>query len=392
MKCIDQLSLTGKKVFIRADLNVPLRDDKSVADETRIRAALDTVSYAIKEGAKVIVCSHLGRPDGKRDLDYSLAPVAKVMSQILSIPVKLAPDCIGAQVTALANALQNGEVLLLENLRFHSEEEANDSEFAQALGSLAEVYINDAFATAHRAHASTAGITKFVSEKAGGFTMTRELDYFTKAFRQPTRPLAVIFGGAKVSTKMAAIRNVVKNADCVVIGGAMANTFFAAKGAAVGKSLHEPSEFDAVLEIEKTAKANNCTIVLPTDVVVAKEMKTGVATRITSINDIASDESAFDIGPNTVATIKKTLENAKTIVWNGPMGAFEIPEFSAGTYAIVDLLIESPARTVVGGGDTDRALHERHALEKMDYVSTAGGAFLKLLEGKELPAVKALEE
>ncbi len=390
MQYVDQLELSGKKVFIRCDLNVPLDNNGNIADDMRIRAALPTISFARGAGAKVILASHLGRPKGKRVEEFSLRPVAKRLSELLNTEVKLAPDCIGDEVKALVEKLGPQDVLLLENLRFHEGETNNDLDYAKELAMLADVYVNDAFGTAHRAHASTAGITNFIKEKAGGFTMKKEMDYFTKAFDNPERPLVAIFGGAKISTKMAAIKHVAKTADKIIVGGAMANTFIAADGHEIGKSLYEADEFSAITDIRGAVANSGCELLLPTDFVVAQEFKAGVDTAVVGVAGISSSQMALDIGPETLESFKSALNDAKTIVWNGPMGAFEIDEFSSGTYGIVDALCQSKALTVVGGGDTDLALHNRHAFDKVDYVSTGGGAFLKLLEGAELPAIKAL--
>ncbi|MDR2338174.1 MAG: phosphoglycerate kinase [Deltaproteobacteria bacterium] len=392
MKCIDELELNNKKVFIRADLDVPLNADQTVANDTRVKALLPTLKYAIEHGAKVILGSHLGRPKGEKNPKYSLAPVAEHLKKLISAEVILAQDCVGAEVQAQIQALKPKQILVLENLRFYNGEEKNDPEFAKQLAALCDVYINDAFATSHRAHASTAGMAALVAEKASGFNLKKELEYFDKAMKTPQRPLATIFGGAKVSTKMQAIKNVGQTADVIVIGGAMANTFFVAAGIKVGKSLFEPEEVENAKQIAQTLKARGCKLILPVDVVVAEKFESGVPTKVVDVQNIAENEMALDIGTKTVELIAQALKEANTIVWNGPVGAFETKEFSAGTYAVVDLLAESKALTVVGGGDTDRALHERHAMDKMGYVSTAGGAFLELLEGKILPAVKALNE
>lgn len=390
MKYIDDLNLQGKRLFFRGDLNVPLENGQ-VADDYRIRATLPSIEYALKKGARVIIASHLGRPDGKRDMKYSLGPVAKRLGELLHMTVPLAPDCVGPEVKVAVDALKPGQVLLLENVRFHAEEEANDEAFAKQLAELCDAYVNDAFATAHRKHASTAGICKFVAEKAGGFTMKDELTYFAKAWQNPAKPLVAIFGGAKVSTKMAAIKNVASKADAVIIGGAMANTFFVARGMNVGKSLFEPEQVEAAKATEAFLKEKGCKLLLPTDVVVAAELKGGIPTKIVPVNAIGTDDRALDVGPKSVEEFAKAIQQAKTVIWNGPMGAFETEEFASGTYRMIDALVSSSAFTVVGGGDTDLALHRRGAFEKMGYVSTAGGAFLKLLEGATLGAVKALE-
>lgn len=390
MKYIDELDLKGKTVFIRGDLNVPFDENGKIADDARITATVPTIRYALDQGAKVVLASHLGRPKGK-DPKQSLAPVALRIAELLGVPVTMANDSIGPEVQAQVQALKAGSVLLLENLRFYKEEEKNDPEFAKQLAQLAEVYVNDAFATAHRAHASTAGIVPHMKIAAGGFTLKSELNYFAKAFANPERPLVAVFGGAKVSTKIAAIKNVGSRANRIIVGGAMANTFFAADGHAVGKSLYEAEELETARQTKRQLSEQGCELVLPLDVLVASEFKAGAQTRVVPVDAIPSDMMALDIGPKSIELFGRALSDAKTVIWNGPMGAFETPDFAKGTFAIVDFLSESKALTVVGGGDTDLALHQRHAIEKMSYVSTAGGAFLCLLEGAELPAVQALE-
>lgn len=391
MKYINEIDLNGKKVFIRADLNVPFAADGSIADDTRIKAALPNITMVLDAGGCVILSSHLGRPKGKVVPEMSLAPVAQHLESLLGSKVIMAPDCIGPEVEQLASALKPGEVLLLENVRFHEGETKNSPEFAQALVNGAAVYVNDAFATAHRAHASTAAITEHFSVKAGGLTMKNELEYFQKAFSSPARPLAAIFGGAKISTKLGAIQHVAKTADKILVGGAMANTFFVAQGHSIGKSLYEEEQVAAAKECINALQNSNCELILPSDVVIAPELKAGALTQTVAIDAIPDDQMALDIGPQSLELFQQALQSCKTIVWNGPMGAFETADFASGTFGIVDCLANLDALSVVGGGDTDLALHQRHAYDQMSYVSTAGGAFLTLLEGKELPAVKALE-
>ncbi|MCB0343732.1 MAG: phosphoglycerate kinase [Bdellovibrionales bacterium] len=390
MKRMSEIELKGKRVFIRADLNVPLDEHRKIADDTRIRAALETVKLALKNGASVILASHLGRPKGEHDDSFSLAPVAKRIGELLGQEVALAPDCVGEETAAMAKALKPGQVLLLENLRFNSGETSNDQTFAKQLAALADCYINDAFGTAHRAHASTAGIVNFIDSAAAGLLLENELDFFAKAFENPKRPLAAIFGGAKISTKLAAIKNTAAKADKILIGGAMANTFFAADGLNIGSSLYEPELLDTAREVREFVKTNDCELLLPTDVIVGSEFSAKAETRVVNVDSIPDGWMALDIGPRTITAFVEALGSCSTIIWNGPMGAFEMKPFSNGTYAIVDALAASEGLTVVGGGDTDLALHERHAVEKMGYVSTGGGAFLKLLEGSSLPAVEAL--
>lgn len=391
MNYIDQLELKDKTVFIRADLNVPLDEQGVIADDLRIRASLPTIEYALQHGAKVIVASHLGRPKG-RDMKESLKPVAERLQALLNIEVTLAEDCIGPGVEAAAKALKPGSVLLLENVRFHKEEEKNDPQFAAALAKLCEVYVNDAFATAHRAHASTEGMVALVPVVGGGFTLKNELEYFARAFGNPERPLVAIFGGSKVSTKITAIKNVGTRANKIIVGGAMANTFFAADGMNVGKSLVEMDHLDTARETRKWLAEHQCELVLPVDVVCAAEFKGGIPTKVLPVNAIEDGLMALDVGPKSLELFTKAISDAKTIIWNGPVGAFEMEEYSAGTFGLVEALGKSSALTVVGGGDTDLALHQCHAFDTMDYVSTAGGAFLCLLEGEPLPAVEALQK
>ena len=391
MKYIDQLELTGKRVLIRADLDVPMDADSNISDDHRLKAALPTLKYAVSKGAKLIIAGHMGRPKGHVVSSLSLAPVAERLSLLLEKQVKFADNCIGDTASLVIEQLQDGDVCLLENLRFHPGEEANDPKFAASLAAHAEVYVNNAFATAHRAHASTAGVPKIIHEHGAGLTIKDEVEYFNKALSRPERPLLVIFGGAKISTKMKAVCAVSKTADKIIVGGAMANTFFAAAGYDVQKSLFEKEEIDTALQVQKLVKENNCELFLPQDVITAAEMKEGAETSVAAIDKIPPGHMALDVGPATNKEFSEVIESAKTIVWNGPMGAFEITEFSSGTYNIVEALVKSSALRVVGGGDTDLALHKKNAAEKMSFVSTGGGAFLKLLEGEKLPALTALE-
>ncbi len=391
MKYVDQVKLRDQRVFIRADLNVPLSEKGEIADDTRIKAVLPTLNYVLEQGGKVILASHLGRPEKGFEEKFSLKPIARRLEQLLQRKVTMAPDCIGDEVSRLVSELKNGEILLLENLRFHAEEEKNDISFASKLARLCDVYVNDAFATAHRVHASTVGITEFCKEKVGGFTIKQELEYFSKAFEQAEQPLLVIFGGSKVSTKISAVENVAQAANKLVIGGAMANTFLAAMGYDIGKSLYEEEEVENALAIKAYVEEQDCELLLPVDVVVATELKPGIETAVVPVSAIPPDSMALDIGPQTIELYTKAIADARTIIWNGPLGAFEVKGFEQGTFAIIDALTRSTALRVVGGGDTDYALQQCNALSKMSYVSTAGGAFLALLEGETLPAVEALE-
>lgn len=390
MKYIDQLQLKGKRVLIRCDFDVPL-ENGVVVDDLRLRASVPTLQYALKAGARVIAIGHLGQPKAVVP-ELSAAPVAKRMSELLKVPVTFVPDCIGASAEAAASALKDGEMIVLENPRFHREEEKNDPAFCEQLAKLCDIYVNNAFAVSHRNHASTAGVAKFVKEKAAGLTLKQELENFQKALEQSKPPLVAIFGGAKVSTKMAAIRHVGKKAQKILIGGAMANTFFVAQGYDVGKSLFEPTQVDTAKATIEELKQYGCEIILPIDVVVAGELKDGAPSKVVPVNAIPANEMALDIGPESSALFAKAIAGAATVIWNGPVGAFETEGFAAGTYQLIDALSATKAFTVVGGGDTDLALENKHAFDKMGHVSTGGGAFLKLLEGDMLPAVKALNE
>lgn len=391
LRYMQDFDLTGARVFIRADLNVPLTKSGEIADDTRIKASLETIEYALQHNARVVLASHLGRPKGKVSPEYSLRPVAAALAKLISYPVEFVEDCVGEKVEEKVSALKNGQLLLLENLRFYKEEEANDEAFAKSLSKLCDIYVNDAFATAHRAHASTAGICSYVDKRACGFTPRRELEYFSKALDNPRRPLVAILGGAKITTKIKVINNVSKKADVMLIGGAMANTFFAAQGYEVGKSLVELEQVALAREILESMKSSSCRLVLPVDATVASKFESGVPTKHVPLGGVGADEMIVDIGPKSVELFKQEIASAGTVVWNGPVGAFEIEEFSNGTFSVAKAMADSPALTVVGGGDTDLALHKIHVYDKMSYVSTAGGAFLELLEGCKLPAIEALK-
>lgn len=391
MKSIEDLNLSSKKVLVRSDLDVPMDKDGNIADDHRIKAAVDTITYLTDKNARVIIAGHMGRPKGERVASLSLKPVGERLSALLKKEVRFVDDCVGDTVKEATEELKDGEVMLLENVRYHKGEESNDPLFSRALSELCEVYVNNAFATAHRAHASTAGIAQFVKEKAAGFTLRDEVEYFNRSCLSPARPLVAIFGGAKVSTKIKAIKNVGTFADSVIVGGAMANTFLVAQGHKVGKSLYEPDLVETAKETLAWFADKGKALLLPLDVMIAPALKSGVKHEIVAVQDIPDEMLAVDIGPKTLADFKTVIDSSKTVIWNGPMGAFEIPEFSTGTFGLVDILCESSALTVVGGGDTDLALQQKNAFDKMDFVSTAGGAFLTLLEGKKLPGVEALE-
>jgi phosphoglycerate kinase len=391
MKTIKQIDIEEKRVLFRVDFNVPLDSQQNITDDTRIRAVLPTLRYALDNRARVIVASHLGRPKGKVVPEMSLAPVSKRLGRLLEQNVKMAPDCIGPEVEGAVAALAPGEVLLLENLRFHPEETANDDDFARALAKLCDVYINDAFAVSHRKNASVEAITRHVPVCGAGFLLQRELEYFRKAMADPQRPLVAIVGGAKVSSKLSALENMIQHVDKFIIGGAMANTFLRSKGISLGQSMVEPDLVDAAGEIIRQALARGVKFYLPVDVVVADRMDPKAQIKIVPIQEIPEHWMALDIGPATALLYNQALYDAKTIVWNGPMGVFEMDAFSRGTTALVHSVANSFALSIVGGGDTDVAIHKSGEADRITYISTGGGAFLQLLEGKNLPAVEALE-
>jgi len=392
MLYINEIDIKEKRLFIRVDCNVPLDNNLNITDDTRIRRILPTVNYALDENAMVILASHLGRPKGKKVPELSLAPVAKRLSRLLHKEVKLAPDCVGEDVRNMVNNMQPGDVIFLENLRFHPGETANDSAFSKELASLADIYINDAFAVAHRAHASVVGVPQYTKLCAAGFLMKDELTYFYRAMEDPARPLVAVIGGSKVSSKLEALENLLKKVDKLIIGGAMANTFLKALGYDVGNSFIEEDLLDVAKKLVKTAKANSVKLYLPVDCVVAEAIEPNAETKITTIQEVPKKWYILDIGPATTTLFGEALQNAKTIIWNGPLGAFEMDAFSRGTMAMIHHITNTYALTIVGGGDTDVAIHKAGAWDKFSYISTGGGAFLELLEGKTLPGVAALEK
>ncbi|MEQ8267449.1 MAG: phosphoglycerate kinase [Parvibaculum sp.] len=395
-KTLDDLftavGLKGLRILVRADLNVPMQDGK-VSDATRLERVAPTLKELASKGAKVVVLSHFGRPKGTPEAKYSLKPVAETLGAFVGSPVAFAEDCIGSAAAKAVDAMKPGSILVLENTRFHAGEENNDPDFAKALAENGNVYVNDAFSCAHRAHGSTEGITHFLPSYAGR-AMEAELAALDAALGNPKRPVVAIVGGAKVSTKISLLGNLVKKVDALVIGGGMANTFLAAQGKKVGKSLCEPDLFDTARHIMANARAAHCDIVLPTDVVVAKELKAGAATRTVSVDDVPDDEMILDVGEDTLAHLAGRFETANTVVWNGPLGAFEIPPFDRGTFAAARIVAmrskQGELVSVGGGGDTVAALNEAGAADDFTYVSAAGGAFLEWLEGVELPGVAAL--
>ena len=391
-KSIEEIPLQGKKIFLRVDFNVPLGADGKVTDDTRIRAALPTLKHALGQNARVILASHLGRPKGKPEPQYSLKPVAARLGELLRREVKLAPDCIGPDVEKNVAEMKPGDVLLLENLRFHKEEEKNDPAFCQALARLADVYVNDAFAVSHRAHASVEGITKFFREKAAGFLMKEELTYLNKVMVNPARPLAAVIGGAKVSGKLEVLKNLTPRVNTLLIGGGMAFTFLKATGLEVGRSLVEDELLTTAKEILEIGRQSGVQVLLPVDCVAAEKFEAAAANKVVGVKEIPKDWMGLDIGPVTARQFAEALRGAKTIIWNGPMGVFEMAPFSKGTMEVARAVAGSGAVSVVGGGDTDLAVHRSGQAEKISYISTAGGAFLELLEGKALPGVEALKK
>jgi phosphoglycerate kinase len=391
MKNISDLDIKEKKVLIRVDFNVPLDEQGNITDDTRIRGVLPTINYALDEHAKVIIISHLGRPKGERQEKFSLAPVAKRLSRLLDKEVNLAPDCIGPEVEAMVGQMEFGDVLLLENLRFHEEEKKNDPEFCKQLARLADVFINDAFAVAHRAHASVVGVVEYFQHCAAGFLMQKEMDYFHRSVSNPSRPLVAIVGGAKVSSKLGALRNMIDRVDKMIIGGAMANTFLKAQGYEVGISRIEDDLLETANELVAKARKQGVKLYLPVDCIVADRFDPKAETKRTTAQEVPKNWMILDIGPATTMLFGEALEDAGTIIWNGPMGAFEMDAFSRGTMAMVQKLAASQALTIVGGGDTDVAVHRAGESSNISYISTGGGAFLMLLEGKVLPGVAALE-
>ena len=392
-RTLDGVAVAGKRVLLRADLNVPMHDGK-IADLTRIERLSPTIRELSAAGAKVIVCSHFDRPKGKRVPEMSLAPVATALGQVLGKHVVFADDCVGVIAQQVIERLADGDVLVLENTRFHPGEEKNDSSFAAELAKLADIYVNDAFSAAHRAHASTEGVAHLLPAYAGRL-LQAELEALGKALSHPERPVMAIVGGAKVSTKLALLGHLVSKVDVLVIGGAMANTFLAAQGFNVGKSLQEAELHATAVEILASAKTAGCEIVLPTDAVVATEFKPNPATQVVAVSAVPADAMILDVGPVSMAALIARLGQIKTLVWNGPLGAFETPPFQAGTvalaHAVADATVAGKLLSVAGGGDTVSALRHAGVVEKMSYVSTAGGAFLEWLEGKTLPGVAALD-
>ncbi len=390
-RSVTALNLSGRKAFIRVDFNVPIKDGR-ISEDTRIRASLPTIRYALDHGATVILASHLGRPKGKPNPEYSLRPVAARLSELLGRPVEFADDCIGEPAErAIAKAGQGG-VILLENLRFHAEEEKNDPAFAKQLAALADVYVNDAFGSAHRAHASTEGIVHHVTEAAAGLLMAKEVEYLGRVLEHPERPFVAILGGAKVSDKLEVIENLIPRVDALLIGGAMAYTFFKARGVPVGKSLVEADLLDTARDVERRAKERGLRLELPTDHVVAPKLEAGAPAETLEVGDPAIGERmGLDIGPRTVQSYRTVIAGAKTVIWNGPMGVFEIDAFANGTLEVARAVASVKGTTVIGGGDSIAAVAKAGVTDRITHISTGGGASLEFLGGRKLPGVEALK-
>jgi len=392
---IDKIDLKDKKVLVRVDFNVPLDEKLNVTNDNRIVESLPTIKKIIDSGGKAILMSHLGRPKGERKTEFSLKPAADRLSKLLGKEVKLAPDCIGPETENIVNEMKSGDVILLENVRFHKEEEKNDPEFAKKLSKLGDVYINDAFGSAHRAHASTEGVTKYINSCAAGYLMQKELDYLGEALTQPKRPYCAILGGAKISGKIDVINNLIVKVDILIVGGGMAFTFFKAQGKEIGKSLLEKEKLDLAKELLEKVKSSKMKFLLPVDIVAADEFKNDSPSITVDIDNIPADKMGLDIGPKSIKLFSDELMKSKTIVWNGPMGVFEMDKFAKGTFAIAETLAkatEDGATTVIGGGDSAAAITNAGLKDKVSHVSTGGGASLEFLEGKVLPGVAALTD
>jgi phosphoglycerate kinase len=390
---IDDVELNGKKVLVRVDFNVPLDENQNVTDNTRIKASLPTIKKIIKDNGKAILMSHLGRPKGQKDSKYSLKPAAENLGELLGKEVKLAPDCIGDDVKKLVNAMKDGDILMLENVRFHKEEEKNDESFAKQLAELGDVYVNDAFGSAHRAHASTEGVTKFIITCAAGYLLKKEIDYLGSAINNPKRPFCAILGGAKISGKIDVINNLLNKVDTLIIGGGMAYTFFKAQGKEIGKSLLEEEKIELAKELINKLHSSKVKFLLPVDITVASEFKNDSPSQIVSVENIPADKMGLDIGPKTVELFRNEILKSKTIVWNGPMGVFEMDNFAKGTNQVAEALVEATKKgavTIIGGGDSAAAIAKIGLEDKVSHVSTGGGASLEYLEGKNLPGLEAL--
>ncbi len=390
MKSIQDIHLKAKRVLLRADFNVPMDDQKQITDDVRIRMVLPTIHHILTEKGRLVICSHMGRPKGKRVEEFSLAPVARHLESLLGVKVILAPDCVGREVEDIVGKMAEGEIVLLENLRFHKEETDNDPGFSEQLAKLADVYINDAFAVSHRAHASVVGVVDLIPEKAAGFLLQTEMDYFHKSMDEPMRPLVAIVGGAKVSSKLGALENMLGKVDRMIIGGAMANTFLKSMGVDVGASKVEDDLLESARQFIDAADAKGVKLYLPVDFVVADRFAADAVTKNVTFRDIPSGWMALDVGPASTILFKQALDDAKTIIWNGPMGAFEMDAFARGTMAMCQHVASAHALSIVGGGDSSAAVKKSGEERNISYMSTGGGAFLELMEGKTLPGVAAL--
>ena len=393
-KIIRDIQVAGKRVLVRVDFNVPLDAELHITDDTRIKAAIPTIQYLLDQGAAVILMSHLGRPKGQVVDSMRLTPVAKRLSELLGRPVQMAADCVGPEVEALAKALQPGQVLLQENIRFHKEEEKNDLDYARQLASLGEIYVNDAFGTAHRAHASTEGVTHYLPGVAG-FLMEKEINFLGSALENPRRPFAAIIGGAKVSDKIAVLERLINMVDVLLIGGGMANTFLKAQGYEIGDSLFEEGKVDVARDLLTKAHQRDLKFLLPTDVVIADRFAADATSKVVAIDQVSRGWRIMDIGPETITAFSRALQDAQTIVWNGSLGVAEMPAFARGTVALIEILAERTkdgATTIIGGGDSAAVVDQVGAADQMTHVSTGGGASLELLEGRVLPGVAALQD
>ena len=387
---LGEVDVKGKKVFVRVDYNVPLDEFGHIVDDVRIRETIPTINYLLDKNAKVILASHLGRPKGERNLKYSLKPVAERLKRLLNLDVKFAPDCVGEEVKAIVNSMKEGDIVLLENLRFHREEEENDPKFAKELASLGDIYVIDAFGTCHRKHASMYGIKDYIQPVVMGFLLERELKYFEQALINPQRPVVAFIGGAKVSSKLGIIKHLLNKVDKIFIGGAMAFTFIKAMGYSVGSSLVEEDMFGEALYVLDEAKRKGVKFYLPVDFVCGKEISENTPVIEVPWQEITDGWMGLDIGKASIQLIKEILRDAQTIVWNGPMGVFEIDKFKTGTFSLAHEIANFPALSIAGGGDTDYAIHKAGVVDEISYISTGGGAFLKLLEGKTLPCLEAI--
>ncbi len=391
MNTIRDLDLQGKRVLVRVDFNVPMDDANNITDDIRIQRALPTIQHILEQKGKLILCSHMGRPKGQRMEEYSLAPVAEHLAKIIGHGVSLAPDCVGEASEAMVAAMQPGDVVMLENLRFYNEETENDADFAAQIARMADVYINDAFAVSHRAHASVVGIPAHVAEKAAGMLLQTEMDFFHKAMDTPVRPLVALVGGAKVSSKLGALKNMLDKVDSMIIGGAMANTFLKSQGVAMGASKTEDDLLDSARDFVKKAEEKGVKLYFPVDFVAADRFAADAVTKNVTFRDVPNEWMALDIGPASTIYFQEALTDARTIVWNGPMGAFEMDAFARGTMAMCQSVASSHALSITGGGDSNAAVKKSGESGNISYMSTGGGAFLTLMEGKTLPGVEALK-